>query len=260
MPYVSPKDAARIRADAAAAALASTLERTGLHDEPVSSGSGSGANDQAGDGQTGSTSANEGEAEAEGQVATEATEDATEPSETADPSSSQHHEPPLTAPIPSHPSPLEQPPSPTPSHTPDAPSLISCATDSSNSLRTLSSASNPSDGEMLSTDAELDVVINAHDAELPKEASSAHPTHIELDTAAQLLAQTFTQSPDLAHTESADAEVELDIASPELAKYHRGIYAFTMQLYERAKRTAVRRKARAERAAATTGALAAVKV
>lgn len=241
MPYVSPKDTARIRADAAAAALASTLERTGLHDDPATSGSG------AEQGRSSSLSEGQGQA-------------ASEPTEAADPRSSQHEPPHLTAPIPLHASPLAQHSSPEPSHSPNAPSLISCATDSTNSLRTLSSASNPSDGEMMGTVTEVDVDMDAHGADAPKE-EEASSAHIEEHAASQLLTQASPHPHDLAaHADCAElAEVDIDVASPELAQYHREIYEFTMLLYERAKRSDRRRKARAERAASVTGALAAVK-
>ncbi|BEJ14551.1 hypothetical protein CspHIS471_0403180 [Cutaneotrichosporon sp. HIS471] len=85
MPYVSPKDVARARADAAVADLASSMERTSI-------------------------ASTETQPETEPSSESEAT-DTTD----ADTDSLSR------------------------SHTPDAPSLISCGTDSSNSLHTLSS-------------------------------------------------------------------------------------------------------------------------
>lgn len=222
MPYISPKDTARIRADAAAAELAANLERTGLHDEPVTSESVSeqGASDSGAEASEGTT--------------TEATEP---PSPQA---SSSELQQPLDAPSPTH----DHSGSPSPAHTPNAPSLISCATDSSCSVRTLSSAGNVDDAEVDESGAPESAELKGHEGDFQSQAHA--------------------RNHDLAHSACADlANVDLDEASPELAQYHREIYAFTMALYdrakERAKRSAGRRRAREERAAAVNGSVAAVK-
>ncbi|GMK58725.1 hypothetical protein CspeluHIS016_0601670 [Cutaneotrichosporon spelunceum] len=104
MPYISPKDVARARANAAVVDLDSTLEHPSLAPET----------------QTGKENENEHETEpsSESHEGTEATETEAEAQSDALPS---------------------------PSHSPNAPSLLSCGTDSSNSLHTLSSVADEYD-------------------------------------------------------------------------------------------------------------------
>ncbi|CAK9787016.1 unnamed protein product [Cutaneotrichosporon oleaginosum] len=163
MPYISPKQVASARAAAEIAHLASSLENSKL--EPTASTSA----------EPSSETDKEPPAEApdsESVQAAEATEDA--------PTSSPTDASPLTS---------------SRSHTPEMPSLISCGTDSSNSLHTLSSiASDDAEDTAEIVEPEDDVVV------------------VEDEIVDDVLVKT-----------------------PEMVQYHRDVIAFTKPLYDRAK-------------------------
>lgn len=152
MPYVAPKDLARVRATAAVAELASSLENTTL--EPAQPAQTEPAEPSSGGGD-----------EPPSEEATEGAE-----SEPSDLASSR-------------------------SHTPDAPSLLSCGTDSTNSLHTLSSV----DADAEATEDDVEIVEPDDDVEIAHEEDDAV------------------------------------LYTPEMAQYHRDIIAFTKPLYDRAK-------------------------
>jgi hypothetical protein len=155
MPYVAPKDLARVRATAAVAELASSLEKTTL--EPAQPAQTEPAQPSSGGGD-----------EPPSEETTEATEAAE--SEPSDLASSR-------------------------SHTPDAPSLLSCGTDSTNSVHTLSSV----DGDAEAAGDDVEIVEPDDDVEIAHEDDDAV------------------------------------LYTPERAQYHRDIIAFTKPLYDRAK-------------------------
>lgn len=186
MPYVSPKDIARVRTNAAVADLASSLECARIDEQPTQTA------EPADPPSSGSDEPKEDPPSSH--EATEAPETITTAAPETTPAADSVAEP----------SPLES----SRSHTSDVPSLLSCGTDSSNSLHTLSS---------IETDAEFDMAVEI----------AEHDDDVEI-----------------AYDDDDDDVV---LTTPEMAQYHRDMIAFTKPLYDRAKMI-VDRKLRVQRA------------